>query len=150
MYQKQCIITQLRPMWKQTTLWHSTVSETSLFKESVSWTLMKYQKQCIWEYILQYFTECLVPPGSYPVSAVDFYGNMSQNIAPICHLTTPSSTTWFWQTRAMTTTIFIAPTTGVYAFHFSVCVILSLEVTWNGNAIGSIFAEGSVYRKGYH
>ena len=89
-------------------------------------------------------------PGSYPVSAVDFYGNMSQNIAPICHLTTPSSTTWFWQTRAMTTTIFIAPTTGVYAFHFSVCVILSLEVTWNGNAIGSIFAEGSVYRKGYH
>ena len=44
--------------------------------------------------------------------------------------------------------IFIAPVYGVYAFHFSVCVIhgpespwASLELTRNGNAIGSNFKE---------
>lgn len=53
--------------------------------------------------------------------------------------------------------IFIAPVTGVYAFHISVCVIngpenpwASLEITLNGNSLGSTFEEGVVSGSGYH
>ena len=53
--------------------------------------------------------------------------------------------------------IFIAPDTGVYVFHFSVCVIegpetpwTSLEITRNGNALGSTFEEGTHSGSGYH
>lgn len=53
--------------------------------------------------------------------------------------------------------IFIAPVTGVYAFHFSVCVVngpevpwVSLELTLNGNSLGSTFEEGVVSGSGYH
>ena len=53
--------------------------------------------------------------------------------------------------------IFIAPVTGVYAFHFSVCVFESPDIPWasleialNGNALGSIFEEGAASGGGFH
>lgn len=53
--------------------------------------------------------------------------------------------------------IFIAPVTGLYAFHISVCVTegreipwASLEITVNGNIIGSTFEEGLATAGGYH
>jgi hypothetical protein len=53
--------------------------------------------------------------------------------------------------------IFIAPVTGVYAFHFSVCVTeghevpwASLELTVNGNGIGSTYEEGQASAGGFH
>lgn len=102
-----------------------------------------------------------VPPDSHPVSAVAFYGYLSRssarNLSP--HHTIVYDTVVINKGNGYNIGdgIFIAPVTGVYAFHFSVCVIegpetpwASLEVTLNGNVLGSVFEEGSVTGGGFH
>nr|XP_022299491.1 complement C1q-like protein 4 [Crassostrea virginica] len=94
----------------------------------------------------------IVPPDSYPVSAVAFYGYMSRSSAPnlpthhliVFDLVLTNKGNGYNKGDG----IFIAPVTGVYAFHFSVCVIpgpespwAMLELTRNGNALGSTFEE---------
>ena len=104
----------------------------------------------------------LVPPDSYPVSAVAFYGYMSQSSSPnlpphhpiVYDLVLTNKGNGYNNGDG----IFIAPVTGVYVFHFSVCVVsgsespwASLELTRNGNAIGSTFEESkSSGYGGYH
>jgi hypothetical protein len=102
-----------------------------------------------------------VPPDTYPISAVAFYAYLSTRSAtnlPPHHLMA-YDVIKINRGNAYNggDGIFIAPVTGVYAFHFSVCVIegpqvpwASLEITVNGNIIGSIFEEGQVSGGGYH
>ncbi|XP_052679332.1 caprin-2-like isoform X3 [Crassostrea angulata] len=101
----------------------------------------------------------IVPPDSYPVSAVAFYGYLSQSSAPNLPPHHPIVYDTVIINRANGYNngdgIFIAPVTGVYAFHFSVCVIngpevpwASLEISLSGNSLGSTF-ENSV-ASGYH
>lgn len=102
-----------------------------------------------------------VPPDSYPVSAVAFYGYLSRssarNLSP--HHTIVYDTVEINRGNGYNQGdgIFIAPVTGVYAFHFSVCVVpgpeapwASLEITLNGNIIGSIFEESPTSGYNYH
>lgn len=110
--------------------------------------------------LLQFLNK--VPPDSYPVSAVAFYGYLSRssahNLSP--HHTIVYDTVVINKGNGYNIGdgIFIAPVTGVYAFHFSVCVVpypeapwASLEITLNGNIIGSIFEETLAHgNNGYH
>lgn len=119
-------------------------------------------------YYFEWFTTIInwnltfkVPPDSNLVSAVPFYGYLSQRSPPnlATHHTIVYDTVVINKGNGYNIGdgIFIAPVTGVYAFHFSVCVIegpetpwASLEVTLNGNVLGSVFEEGSVSGGGFH
>ena len=92
----------------------------------------------------------------YPVSAVAFYGCMSHNSAynlvrhdSIVYDTVLTNTGNGYNIGDET---FIAPTTGVYAIHFSVISVISAKLSRSiaMGKIGSIFEEGSDYGKGYH
>lgn len=95
------------------------------------------------------------------MSAVAFYGYLSKSSA---HNLSPHHTI-VYDTMVINRDnrynqgdgIFIAPVTGVYAFHFSVCVVedpespwTSLEITLNGNILVSIFKESLVHGNGFH
>ena len=78
----------------------------------------------------------------------------------ICQLAIPSSTTLFWPTRAMATTMgtgYSSPPSRESTPSIFRCVIegpetqwTSLEITRNGNALGSTFEEGTRSGSGYH
>ena len=128
-------------------MYFNTLENTSLINiESLKCNLFIFTRE------VQYLINFLVPPDSYPVSAVAFYGYMSQSSAHnlsvhhliVYDLVLINKGNGYNKGDG----IFIAPVTGDYAFHFSVCVSpgsespwATLELTRNGNAIVSTFEE---------
>ncbi|XP_061172904.1 uncharacterized protein LOC133182173 [Saccostrea echinata] len=95
----------------------------------------------------------IIHPDTYPVSAVAFYGYLSQKSAP----NLPAHHLIIYDAVHINRGngynkgdgIFIAPVTGVYVFHFSLCITegenypwASLEIAVNGIALGSTYEEG--------
>ncbi|XP_062598318.1 complement C1q-like protein 4 [Saccostrea cucullata] len=100
----------------------------------------------------------IVPPSTSTISSIAFYSYLSKNSGPItAHHTLVYDVSHINRGNGYNKNdgIFIAPVSGVYVFHFSVCIggsaYASFEILVNGEVIGAVNEEshtGMGYREG--